>query len=168
MVSDNNPKPAIVGLLKMHSPDGYKLLCDSYSAVIYGSIIRIVNDTCAAEDLLKQTFKQVCSKIDEYQHSSLNFSSWILQLARAISIDYISTVKITGQLKDGLDNPDKPGEIDLIIIPSPDKLNPGTAVFSMIVQGYKVTEIADKLKMDAETVKANIRIGMKNSANLTN
>ena len=147
-------------MIKTNDPTGYKLLCDNYSAIVYGSIVRMVNDTYVAEELLKQTFHKICKNIDEYPFSKLTFVSWALQLARSLSIDYLSFNKQHRPIAAGNNNI-VPGSVELTIIPTVNDNDNCMDIFNMTIQGLKAHEIAEKLTIGIETVKTGLRKGMK-------
>ena len=157
-MNKSETEPRLIEMINGCDPEGYKRLCENYSAILYGQIIRMVNDTGTAENLLKDTFQKVCKNIDQYSHSQLTFLTWILQLARSASIDYLYTAHQNI-------NEDGPLNIELTLITAQGEAAYEMEVFEMIQQGYKVIEIAEKLNLPVETVKMNIRKGMKLKAN---
>ena len=156
MDNSYNTQPALVELLLRRDPKGCEHLCESYSSILYGSIIRVVKDAKAAEQLLEKTFKRICKNIEQYKFSQLTFLSWALQLARFESIDYLSasklkTIKGNNSFSNTKDDITAINEI---------------AVLNMIHQGYKVYEVAEILNMPVEEVKIRIRKAMKQKTNL--
>lgn len=155
---DNNysTQPALVELLLRRDPKGCEHLCESYSAMLYGYIIRIVKDAKAAGQLLEKTFKRICKNIDQYKFSQLTFLTWALQLARSESINYLSVNKLKSSSGNNSFSNTKndTGAINEI------------AIFDMIHQGYKIYEVAEILNMPVEEVKTNIRKAMKQKTDL--
>lgn len=151
-----NTQPALIELLLRRDPKGCKHLCESYSSILYGNIIRIVKDAAAAEQLLEKTFKKICKNIDQYKLSQLTFLSWALQFARSESIDYLSTSKlktIKGNNSFSNTKNDTAGINEI-------------AVLNMMHQGYKVYEVAKILNIPVEEVKIKIRKAMKQKTSL--
>lgn len=164
-----NAKPDIVDMINCRNPKGYRLLCDNYSAILYGLIIRIVRDTEAAEDLLEETFKKICKNIGQYSNSQLSFLSWMLQLARSVCIDYLCITQQQSEADNytASDNTGTRGRgnSEMVMMPVADVASDEVKIFNMILLGYKVNEVAEKLNMPVATVKINIRKGMKIKAN---
>lgn len=142
------------------------MLCDNYSAIIYGSITQVVNDAAVAENLLKETFKKICTSINQYNQNQLTFLSWALQLARSVSIDYLCITQKKDLLVSSPKKSVLQGRVELLILPLADKVNDDCKVFNLILQGFKANQIAEKLGMTIEAVKINIRKGMKLKANV--
>ena len=155
MDNNYNTQPALVELLLRRDPKGCEHLCESYLGVVYGFIIRIINDAEVAEQLLEKTFKEICKKIHQYKHSQLTFLTWALQIARSESINYLSSGKLkTVSAKKAYD--DKNDDTHTIN---------EAAIFNMIHQDYKVYEVAEILGIPVEEVKINIRKAMKQKSN---
>jgi len=152
---DNNysTQPALIELLLRRDPKGCEHLCESYSAKLYGYIIRIVKDRDAAAMVLDQTFNNICKNIHHYQQGKLTFLSWVLQLARAASIHYLYSTKHS--IASQVDSVKK----------ETDAINAAN-ILDLVHQGYKADDIAILLNMTADEVKANIRKAMKQKSNL--
>jgi len=142
-------------------------LCDTYAAIIYGSIIGMVKDATIAEDLLKQTFQKISKNIDEFAFSKLSFLTWIMQFARAVSIDYLCVTKQLALSITDIVQPAIPGDVELLLIPLVDTSDESINIFNMILAGCQANEIAQKLNITVEAVKIGIRMGMKLKANCT-
>ncbi|GAB2537464.1 RNA polymerase sigma factor [Rufibacter soli] len=66
---------------------------DQYAAILLGVITRIVHHPEIAEEVLKETFTAICSRITVYDPSASRFLTWALAIARGISIEAIKTGK---------------------------------------------------------------------------
>ncbi|MCO5946332.1 RNA polymerase sigma factor [Mucilaginibacter flavidus] len=150
---DNNysTQPVLVELLLRRDPRGCEHLCESYSARLYGYIIRIVNDAEAAEHLLDKTFKRICKNIHQFKQSNLTFLTWALQLARSESVEYLCITKNKATPANNRDNTATEGAA------AADDM----AILNMIHQGYKVYEVAEMLGRPVDKVKTSIRNAMK-------
>ncbi|MDP9077999.1 MAG: sigma-70 family RNA polymerase sigma factor [Bacteroidota bacterium] len=155
MENNYNTQPALVELLLRRDPKGCEHLCKTYSAKIYGYIIRIVNNPKIADQLLEKTFKAICKNIHQFKNSQVTFLTWALQFARSESINYLSSTNLkTGTARNSYT----------------DAVNDTTAVneiaiFNMIHKGYKVYEVAEILRIPVDEVKINIRKAMKQKTN---
>jgi len=150
---DNNysTQPVLVELLLRRDPKGCEHLCESYSARLYGYIIRIVNDAEAAEHLLDRTFKRICKNIHQYKQSNLTFLTWALQLARSESVDYLCITKNKTTLANNQDS----------TATENGAASEDMTILTMIHQGCKVYEVAEMLGMPVDKVKTSIRNAMK-------
>lgn len=156
MDTNYSTQHALVELLLRRDPKGCEHLCESYSAKLYGYIIRIVNDAEAAEHLLDKTFKRICRNIQQYEHTQITFLTWAMQIARTESIDYLC---VTQQKAMSPGIPAKSTGEDNTAID-------GASVLNMIHHGYKVYEIAEILNIPVEDVKISIRKAMKQRGTL--
>lgn len=155
MDNNYNTQPVLVDLLLRRDPKGYEYLCESYSARLYGYIMKMVNDAEAAEHLLNKTFKRICKNINQYKQSNLAFLTWVLQLARAETVDYICITKPkTAQVNNSYSTTTA---IETAIDDS--------TILNMIHQGYKVYEVAEMLNKPVDHIKISIRNAMKQGRN---
>ncbi|MEP6611009.1 MAG: sigma factor [Mucilaginibacter sp.] len=151
MDNNYNTQSVLVDLLLRRDPKGCEHLCESYSARLYGYIMKMVNDAGAAEHLLNKTFKRICKNIYQYKQSNLAFLTWALQIARAETVDYLYITKPkTAQA----DNP-------YSTISESETAIDDITVLNMVHQGYKVCEVAEMLNMPVDKVKTSIRSAMK-------
>jgi len=158
---DNYTTNELIGLLKQRNLKGYHSLYKQYAAVICGAINVIVKNKHDTERLLQQTLTDICSKINQYEPLKSSFLIWILQVARCVGINYIRSTK------EQID-PEYPIEADLplaivelILIPDINIKPGGPDIFTMILQGCKVDDIAEQLNISVETAKMNVRKAMQ-------
>lgn len=155
MDNNYNAQSVLVDLLLRRDPKGCEHLCESYSARLYGYIMKMVNDAEAAEHLLNKTFKRICKNINQYKQSNLAFLTWALQLARAEAVDYLCITRPkTAQANNSYSTAT---ESDTTIDDS--------IVLNMIHQGYKVYEVAEMLNKPVDDIKTSIRNAMKQGRN---
>ena len=158
----------IADLIKRHNPIGVKILYESYSSILYGSILRIVKDTEAAEQVLQATIDKICKNIAQYQQDQFAFLTWIMQFARSLSIDYIC---VTNQNKIGDYNSHneelripRSGAVELLMMPLTTR-SIETEVCNMVFQGHRINEIAESLDLSIDEVRLNLRKGIKLKSN---
>lgn len=70
---------------------GHIALYNMYAASLYGVILRIVNHREIAEELLQDTFVKICEHCNLYDPSKGRFFTWIMSIARNLSIDKVRT-----------------------------------------------------------------------------
>ncbi len=93
----------LIGLIKERSSEGFNVLYKNYSDALYGVINRIVLNTATAEDLLQDTFVKIWKNIGTYDECKGTFFTWMLNIARHTSIDYLRTKQYKNQKNTGSD-----------------------------------------------------------------
>lgn len=79
----------VVDRLLRHEKEAFEQLYDDYSAAIYGLTLKILKDEALAEDALQETFVRIWRKIQTYDPSKGRLFTWMLNIARNISIDML-------------------------------------------------------------------------------
>ena len=154
----------LIELLLQRDAKACELLYKQYSARVYGIINKIVKDTAIADQLLDKTFAQVCADIKLYRGNTTGFGTWVLQLARTISINYVCNNTPTNQENNNLQTIDI-GGAELVIVPQSGSAPCEHDVFDMILQGHKVNQVAEKMNIPEELVRLSIRKAMKQKTN---
>lgn len=158
----------LVALLKGRSKDGMVRLYDSYSFALYGVINQVVKDKQVAEDVLQETFIKIWEKIDKYDTSKGRLYTWMLNIARNSSIDYLRSKHYKKQTKvQSIDNAvNKQGSTILKINEETigltelvEKLEPKyrELIDKIYFKGYTQQEVSDELEIPLGTVKTRIR-----------
>jgi RNA polymerase sigma-70 factor (ECF subfamily) len=83
----------LVNLLQQKCEKGFSQLYDNYSDALFCEIYQIVARETIAEDLLQDTFVKIWKKIDTYDKSKASLYTWMLNIARNTSIDFIRSRK---------------------------------------------------------------------------
>jgi RNA polymerase sigma-70 factor (ECF subfamily) len=90
----------IVALLKEGSNEGYEALYNQYGKTLYGIINRILMlDDISSQDVLQDTFVKIWKNISQYKEDKGTFYTWIFNIAKNQSFDYIKSKSYTNQLK---------------------------------------------------------------------
>lgn len=84
----------------------FETLYSHYSAALYGILVKIVNDTAVAEDLLQDVFVKVWKNSDKYSETKGTIFTWLLNITRNTGIDYLRSrqhkkVRNTVPVEDG-------------------------------------------------------------------
>lgn len=79
----------IIRMVRAGSEPGYELLYQTYSAPVYGLLVRITSNPDSACRLLPGIFAGICRDIHEYD-GRLGFSTWIMNRARKACADQVS------------------------------------------------------------------------------
>ncbi|MFN8346587.1 MAG: RNA polymerase sigma factor [Spirosomataceae bacterium] len=159
----------LIGRLLKQDRQAFNYLYDNYSAALYGIIIKIVVREEAAQDLLQEIFIKIWINLSRYDAEKGRFFTWMLNIARNSSIDYLR-----GQRAEFMD-------LDLAAyrIESNQKVfhfvennelrelvsrlkNDQKTIIEMVYwEGFTQIEIAHRLKLPLGTVKSRIRLAVK-------
>ncbi|AKQ45618.1 hypothetical protein TH63_08095 [Rufibacter radiotolerans] len=83
----------LIKALKRGNQTALSQVYDQYAAILLGVVTRIVHSPEIAEEVLKETFIAICTRIEVYDPSASRFLTWALALARGISIEAVKTGK---------------------------------------------------------------------------
>lgn len=67
-------------------------LYDRYRVILFGILVRILNDRAEAEDVLQETFLQVWRRAADFDESRGRPFTWLVTLARSRGIDRLRTL----------------------------------------------------------------------------
>jgi RNA polymerase sigma-70 factor, ECF subfamily len=79
----------LIHLLQQKSERGFSLLYDNYAKALFSIIYQISKNKNISEDLLQETFIKIWRKIDTYDETKGTLYTWMLNIARNTSIDFI-------------------------------------------------------------------------------
>lgn len=82
----------LITALKSGDPGAFALLYDDYSPVVYGLILRIVQDEKEAENLFKETFIKIWNRIHLYSPERGRFATWMFNIARNTALDFTKSL----------------------------------------------------------------------------
>lgn len=77
----------LVALLKSRDTKAFSYLYDNYSGSLYTIISQIVHDLELANDVLQEVFINIWRKIESYDPIKGRLFTWMLNIARNLSID---------------------------------------------------------------------------------
>ncbi len=77
----------LVRLLQERNPKGAAALYDMYSAVLFGTISRIIPDEVQAQDVLQESFLRIWQSFEYYQKDKGRLFTWMVNVARNLAID---------------------------------------------------------------------------------
>jgi len=152
---------------------------DRHSRLIYGSLLRLLNDTDDAEDILQEVFIQVWRKASTYKVDLGTPKNWLVRIAHNRAMNLIRSnrhrSKNTEIADDGINISDHSALVDDSLIwqtISSERMQMiGEAMRDLpkdqvqliemaFFQGYSHSEISEALKMPRGTVKTKIRNGL--------
>jgi RNA polymerase sigma-70 factor, ECF subfamily len=170
-----SPDAALVRLLLQNDVNAFEKIYDRYSRVVYSLVLRIVQQSGPAEEVVQDVFLQLWRNSRQYDATRGPFAPWLLTLARNRALD---TLRLKSERQRRLEN--QSDEIfSVVVAPQYEKeldekrrgervrslvgeLNPQQkrAIELAYFQGLSHTEIAAELKEPLGTVKSRIRNGL--------
>ena len=154
---------------------------DRHSRLVYGALLRLLNDTDDAEDILQEVFVQVWRKASTYKPELGSPKNWLVRIAHNRALNLIRAHKSRGKNAQVSISDEENG-----ILSSPELID--NSLLSQTVsaermqmiagamrdlpedqvmlidmaffQGYSHSEISEALKLPLGTVKTKIRNGL--------
>jgi RNA polymerase sigma-70 factor (ECF subfamily) len=163
----------LVALLRSGSREGFNYLYNNYSAVLYGTVLKIVHDEETAQDVLQEAFVKIWNNIGQYDNTKGRIYTWILNIARNAAIDKLRS---KGEI---MKSKIQTGDDIVHNISASQKSEPQTDTiglrsmvaglrpeYNSIVElayykGYTLDEISKTLDVPLGTVKTRMRAAMK-------
>jgi RNA polymerase sigma-70 factor (ECF subfamily) len=93
VIATKKPVENLLHMLQQKSEKGFSQLYDNYAEALFSVIFQIVERKAIAEDLLQDTFVKIWKKIDTYDETKGTLYTWMLNIARNTSIDFIRSRK---------------------------------------------------------------------------
>jgi RNA polymerase sigma factor (sigma-70 family) len=79
----------LVLALKERNNQAYSYLYDNYSGALYSIILQILEESELANDVLQEVFINIWRKIESYDSTKGRLFTWMLNIARNLSIDVL-------------------------------------------------------------------------------
>ena len=89
----------LVQLLKSGDKSSFSYLYDNYSGALYSIIFKMVSNQELAEDILQETFVKIWNNFSAYDSSRGRLFTWMLNIARNLTIDTIRSKSYKKQSK---------------------------------------------------------------------
>lgn len=86
-------------LLRNRQKSGMEYLYENYSAALYGTIFRIVQNEEIGSEVLQDTFLKIWNKFDQYDKKKGRLFTWMINIARNLAIDKTRSAEIKHQQK---------------------------------------------------------------------
>jgi RNA polymerase sigma-70 factor (ECF subfamily) len=150
-------------------------LYDRYRVILFGLLMRILNNREEAEDVLQEVFLQVWRKAEDFDESRGRPFTWLVTLARSRGIDRLRTLasrervaeagarEVSEEISDAATDAFKSEQRGLVTkalaqLPDEQKRTLVLAYFD----GLTHSEIAARLGAPLGTVKTRMRTGLMN------
>lgn len=159
--------------IAMGKADALSHIYDNYAPALLGVIMKNVPDQATAEDLLQEVFVKIWQNAASYQADKASAYTWMLNIARNHSIDYLRSKRFTQSSKTkGVDDyvhlegsvGSNQTLVDAIGIEKPLQKLPEEQrkiVMMTYYGGYTQEEISEALSVPLGTVKSRLRLALK-------
>jgi len=101
-VNDKYTDEELVALLSAREEKTFEHLYEQYSASLYSTILQITDDEEQAGIVLQETFIYAWFKISEYNNSQGKLFTWMLNIARRLSIEKVRATRPANELEKGI------------------------------------------------------------------
>ena len=148
-------------------------LYDRYRTILFGLLMRILNNREEAEDVLQETFLQIWRKAADFDESRGRPFTWLVTLARSRAIDRLRTLasrervaeararEVSEEISDAATDALKSEQRGLVsdaLAKLPDEQK--RPIMLAYFDGLTQSEIATRLGAPLGTVKTRMRTGM--------
>ncbi|MDF7822001.1 RNA polymerase sigma factor [Runella sp. MFBS21] len=159
----------LVEMLRRQDRQAFNYLYDNYSDALYGIVLKVVRSEETAQDLLQEIFVKIWKNISQYDVGKGRLFTWMLNIARNTSIDYLRVNRPEIQEIDSAvywveGNQNIYNELDsneLREIVSQLKPEQQTLIEMVYWGGYTHEEAAQRLSMPLGTVKTRVRSALR-------
>jgi RNA polymerase sigma factor (sigma-70 family) len=159
----------LVMMLKDRNNQSFSYLYNNYSGALYTIVLQIISDQELANDVLQEVFINIWRKIDSYDQSKGRLFTWMLNIARNASIDFLRSKAYQNSKK----NQEFPDALETNIAGQSTQMNMDNIGLKKILlklksesrvlidlayfKGYTHEEIAEIEEIPLGTVKTRIR-----------
>ncbi|MES2618190.1 MAG: sigma-70 family RNA polymerase sigma factor [Bacteroidota bacterium] len=159
----------LVFALKSKSTVAFEILYDRYSALIYGVILKIVNNVEFAEDATQEVFVKIYKNIENFDFQKARLSTWLISIARNTALDVIKSKNYQQSSKNqnvedivNIVDGQKQSQVAVDTIDVKKNISRISPELQVLVdlfyfKAYTQQDIADELGMPLGTVKTKMR-----------
>lgn len=160
---------AMIAQVALRDRSAFSALYDATSAKLFGVCLRVLNNRAEAEDVLQEVYIRVWHKADSYTVTGHSPMTWLITVARNLSIDRLRKRKaITKPINDAVELADgRPGPEAEAIASSErarieacmNELDPhhADAVKRVYLEGETYKELADARNVPLNTMRTWLR-----------
>lgn len=163
----NIPEEELVARLQAQDKNAFAILYDNYSSSLYGIVLKIVQTSEVAEDVLQEAFVKIWKNISSYDKNKGRLFTWMLNIVRNTAIDKLRSKGKKFEIRDIDDSVyqvDKKSNITMKVEhigvkQSVQNLKPEfrTIIDMAYYGGYTQEEISKELNIPLGTVKTRMR-----------
>jgi len=174
-LSQNNLHIISIELLKAKDKKAFEELYDKYSGALFSIILRIVNNTEAAEDVLQEGFLKIWRNIESFDSGKSTIFTWMLNICKNTAIDALRKNNSRPSIQTDTDNVSiqeinsTQTNVDLIGVKNSLKYlstEQSLAIQAVYFTGLTHEEAAQELNIPLGTLKTRIRNGIANLKNV--
>ena len=159
----------LLELLRRQDRKAFNYLYDNYSDALYGVILKVVRTEETAQALLQEIFVKIWKNIAQYDSSKGRLFTWMLNIARNTSIDYLRVNRLEIQdidtavytVEQGQSIYEEINNNELKEVVSQLKPEQQTLIEMVYWGGYTHEEAAQRLDMPLGTVKTRVRSALR-------
>ncbi len=161
---------ALVSRIKAGDVNAFSEMYDRYSGALNGVVRRFITDEEIAQDVLQDSFVKIWKSIALYDSTKGSFYTWMLNVTRNTSIDYLRKIKkeAKSEIQDwdstvGLQNAVLTNTNTIGLQKLVDQLTPEQQIIVeyLYFKGYTQQETADELDLPLGTVKTRTRLALR-------
>lgn len=159
----------LLEMLRRQDRKAFNYLYDNYSDALYGVVLKVVRTEETAQDLLQEIFVKIWKNIAQYDATKGRLFTWMLNIARNTSIDYLRVNRLEIQdidssvyaVEQNQSIYDELSGKELREIVSQLKPEQQTLIEMVYWGGYTHEEAAQRLEMPLGTVKTRVRSALR-------
>lgn len=162
----------LINQLRNGNREAYEHLYHNYGAMLYGIILRIVEEEEEAQNLLQDSFVKVWKNIMTYDDTKGRLATWLINIARNTAIDFTrSAYFIKKKQNQSIENyvipvkhnfhATKEDTIGVKKMVQELPIEHRQIIEHMYFDGYTQQEIADEYNIPLGTVKTRTRAAMQ-------
>lgn len=160
----------LVNRIKDGETSAFSEMYDRYSSALNGVVRRFVPDQDQANDILQDSFVKIWKNIERYDSTKGSFYTWMLNVARNTSIDFLrkSKKELKSEIQDldsavGVQSAVKQNTSTIGLQKLVETLVPEQQVIIeyLYFKGYTQQEVSDELDLPLGTVKTRTRLAMR-------
>ena len=161
---------ALVVQVKSGNTTAFSEVYDRYSGALNGVIMRLIGEQEIANDVLQDSFVKIWKNIESYDKTKGSFYTWMLNIARNTSIDYLRKTK--RELKSEIQDWDASVGNQGAVVQNTNAIGLAKLVENLVPEqqiiidylyfkGYTQQEVSDELELPLGTVKTRTRLAMR-------
>lgn len=174
-MSQNNLHTISIELLKAKDKKAFEELYDKYNGALFSIILRIVNNTEVAEDVLQEGFLKVWRNIESFDNAKSTIFTWMLNICKNTAIDTLRKNNSRPSIQTNTDNVNIQAinstqtNVDLIGVKNSLKYlstEQSLAIQAVYFTGLTHEEAAQQLNIPLGTLKTRVRNGIATLKNV--